>query len=211
MNPQSIGVRVFALLVLAFLLGCSAAWGQNAGSMQGQITDPTRAATAQAKVEITDTASGVTRTTTTDASGTYSFTQLRPGVYRVRVSRQGFKTFVREPVEVLVSTPTTLDIRLELGSLSETVTVEAEAVPMLNTSDATVGNPFSEKEVKALPFLARNVVNLLTLQPGVVFTGLKLPLRAPSRLPSIRCRSFASQPPTPTPPMAWWEDPKLRW
>ena len=172
MNPQSIGVRVFALLVLAFLLGCSAAWGQNAGAMQGQITDPTRAATAQAKVEITDTASGVTRTTTTDASGTYSFTQLRPGVYRVRVSRQGFKTFVREPVEVLVSTPTTLDIRLELGSLSETVTVEAEAVPMLNTSDATVGNPFSEKEVKALPFLARNVVNLLTLQPGVVFTGL---------------------------------------
>src|SRR5207245_9644521 len=70
-NPQSFGVRVFAVLVLAFLLGCSAAWGQNTGSMQGQITDPTSDATAQAKVEITETASGVTRTTTTDAAGPY--------------------------------------------------------------------------------------------------------------------------------------------
>src|SRR2546428_13043708 len=147
-NSQSIGVRVFALLVLAFLLVCNAAWGQNTGSMQGQITDPTSAATAQAKVEITDTASGVTRTTTTDAAGTYSFTQLRPGGYRVRVSRQGFKTFVREPVEVLVPTLTTLDIRLELGSLSETVTVEAEAVPMINTFSGSLVCAVREEGVK---------------------------------------------------------------
>jgi hypothetical protein len=71
----------------------------------------------------------------------------------------------------VVGTPTTLNVQLKLGSVNEQVTVTSAVTPVLNTTDATIGNPFNEKEVKDLPFLARNVVNLLTLQPGMVFTG----------------------------------------
>jgi len=62
-------------------------------------------------------------------------------------------------------------VRLEVGAVAERVVVESVAAPALNTEDATVGNPLGEQEVKSLPMLARNVVNLLTLQPGVVSTG----------------------------------------
>ncbi len=86
--------------------------------------------------------------------------------------KEGFKTFIQAKVSVLVATPTLLDARLELGSVSQQVIVESAAAPTINTQDATVGNTFNEQEVKDLPILARNVVNLLTLQPGVVFTGM---------------------------------------
>ena len=82
----------------------------------------------------------------------------------------GFRSIVREKVELLVATDRKLDFQLELGEVNQSIVV-SEAPPALNTQDATVGNAFNEQEVKELPFLARNVVNLLTLQPGVVFTG----------------------------------------
>ncbi len=70
-----------------------------------------------------------------------------------------------------MATPATLNLRLEVGQVTEQINVEADLAPTLNTFDATVGHPFVEREVKSLPFLARNPVNLLTLRPGVVFTG----------------------------------------
>ena len=66
-------------------------------------------------------------------------------------------------MEVLISTPTTANAALQVGAVTETMTVTSEAVPTLNTEDATVGDTFNEKQVKALPFLARNVTGLLTL------------------------------------------------
>jgi hypothetical protein len=84
---------------------------------------------------------------------------------------QGFRTFVHEGLRLLVATPARLDIELQVGPLTEEVTVRATAVSTLNTEDASGGNPFVETEVLRLPFVARNPVSLLTLQPGVVFTG----------------------------------------
>jgi hypothetical protein len=90
----------------------------------------------------------------------------------LEIAKQGFRTHVEERVSVLVATPTHLDIHLELGAVTEMITVQVTEAPALNTQDATVGNSFGEREVGSLPFSARNVVNLLTLQPGVVFTGM---------------------------------------
>jgi Carboxypeptidase regulatory-like domain len=160
--------RLIGFIVL-FLLAPSAL-AQNVGSLQGTVSDPAGAAVSGAKVTATDLASGVARTATTDKAGEYALPQLPPGTYKVEVNKDGFKSFAAEKVSVLVATPTTLDVRLALGSMSEQVVVES-AVPLLNTEDASVGNAFEEDQVKTLPFLARNVVNLLTLQPGVVFTG----------------------------------------
>jgi len=161
---------IFAFFLI-LSLAAGSAWAQNVGSLQGTVTDPSGAAVAGAKMTATDLSSGVTRTTATDKAGEYGFSQLPPGTYRVELSKDGFRSFVAEKVSVLVATPTRLDIRLELGAISQKVIVES-AAPALNTQDATVGNAIGEQEVKNLPFLARNVVNLLTLQPGVVFTGM---------------------------------------
>jgi hypothetical protein len=145
---------------------------QDVGSLQGTVTDPSGAAIAGAKVTATDLSSSVPHVTTTEKSGAYSLTQLPPSDYKVEIVKDGFKTYVQAKVSILVATPTLLDAKLELGSVSQQVIVESTAAPTINTQDATVGNTFNEQDVKELPILARNIVNLLTIQPGVVFTGL---------------------------------------
>ena len=144
---------------------------QNLGSLAGTVTDPSGASVAGATVTLTDLATNTSRTTKTTPTGTYNFAQVSPGNYRLEVVQTGFKKFAQEPVAILVATPSTVDARLEVGAVTQEVMVESAALPAINTQDATVGNPFDEHQVKSLPFLARNVVNLLTLQPGVIFTG----------------------------------------
>jgi hypothetical protein len=156
---------------IALLLVTAGARGQNAGSLQGSITDPAGAGVGGATVTLTDLANNTARTGTSSDSGEFSFVQVNPGKYKVEITKSGFKAHVEQNVVVLVATPTHLEIRLELGAVTQQVLVESASEPAINTQDATVGNPFDEKQVKELPFLARNVVNLLTLQPGVIFTG----------------------------------------
>jgi hypothetical protein len=163
--------RNLLILISALLLAGGNLYAQNVGSLQGAVTDPAGGAVANASVTLTDLANGAVRNTKSDNTGIYSFVQLNPGLYKLEISKDGFKTQVEERVTILVATPTTLDIKLEIGSMSQQVMVESTAAPQLNTQDATVGNAFGEDQVKTLPFLARNVVNLLTLQPGVIFTG----------------------------------------
>lgn len=164
--------RNFLTGLIALLFLVTYARAQNVGSLQGTVTDPAGAAVVGGKVTATDLSNGVVRTTTTGKDGDYGFTQLAPGTYKLEVSKDGFKTWIAGKVAVLVATPTSVDVRLELGSMTQQLLVESAAAPAVNTQDATVGNAIEEKEVKDLPFLARNVVNLLTLQPGVVFTGV---------------------------------------
>ena len=152
-------------------VGTQLALGQSVGSLQGQVLDSSGAAVAKASVVATDTATNTSETAETDNTGSFVFTQLHPGTYRVQVTKTGFQSVAQENVSVLVATPTRLDFKLKVGEVSEVVDVTSSAVPVLNTEDATIGNTFDETEVKSLPFLARNVVNLLTIQPGVVFTG----------------------------------------
>jgi hypothetical protein len=165
----STGLVLF--LTFGFVFTSSIAWAQNTGSLRGNVTDPSGAAVVNATVSATDNATKAARTAETDVTGSYNFVQLTPGAYTVKVTFLGFNAYLAEQVDVVVGTPTTLNVQLKLGSVNEQVTVTSAVAPVLNTTDATIGNPFNEKEVKDLPFLARNVVNLLTLQPGVIFTG----------------------------------------
>ena len=164
---------VCLVFCLALLLGGFSlpVWAQNVGSMRGTVVDKTGAAVLDATVTVTDLATNSSRNTKTNNAGEFSVAQLNPGDYRVEIAKDGFKKYIEAKVTILVATPTSLDIQLELGTITQQVIIESAAAPALNTEDATVGNPFAEDEVKSLPFLARNVVNLLTLQPGVVTTG----------------------------------------
>jgi hypothetical protein len=144
---------------------------QNLGSLGGQVTDPNGKAVSGAKVQLKEVGTNSSRDGKTDSDGNYSFAQVRPGIYELRIEATGFKLFVQEKLEIQVSTPSTVNAKLVLGLVTESTIVTAESAQAINTTDATLGDTFSEKQVKGLPLAARNVVGVLTLQPGVIFTG----------------------------------------
>jgi hypothetical protein len=135
----------------------------------GTVTDPTGAVIPNAAIELENVDTGLKRSTTTDAAGGYSFPQLAPGAYRVTAKASGFRTTTIADVRVLVNNPATVNIRLEVGQITETVAVTAEAV-QVNTTDASLGNAIGTKPIVQLPLNARNIISLLATQPGVVFT-----------------------------------------
>jgi len=160
------------LSLLVVLLAAVGARAQNTGSLEGSVADPSGAKVIGAKIILTELTTKTPRESKTDSAGEFGFSQINPGLYRLEIAKDGFKTHIEEHVTIAVATPTHLNINLELGAVNQQILVESAAVPTLNSQDATVGNTFNEHEVSSLPFLARNVVNLLTLQPGVIFTGM---------------------------------------
>ncbi len=165
MNGNSF--RRALLFSLMHALAAGSAWAQSA-AFTGTVLDTSGAAVAGAKVTITNEANGATRTATTESDGKYLFTQLAPGKYKMEVKAQGFKTAVRQHLEFLVGITSTVDLRIDVGAVSETVTVEAQ-VAALNTTDASMGNPVSGSELSALPILDMNPAGLLGLQTGVSY------------------------------------------
>ncbi len=156
-------------LLIALALCAGTAWGQSGTtSIYGEITDASGAAIVGAKVTITNVGSKNSRETTSDQTGRYQFVALQPGTYNLRVEMSGFRAAVRENVQLLVDTQSKVNFAMVIGQLTETVVV-SEAAAALNTSDATVGNAFGERPIKDLPLEGRNVVGLLSLQPGAVF------------------------------------------
>jgi hypothetical protein len=154
----------FALVLL--FLSAIVAFGQSS-SLSGVVSDPQGNVIAGATVTVTNVATGVARSTASSKEGSYQIPQLAPGSYRVRAESQGFAGVVLEDVQILVSTPVTLNINFkQVGAVSDTVTVQG-GESVLNTSDATIGNTFNNVQVRELPLLSRNVVGLLSLQPGV--------------------------------------------
>ncbi len=103
---------------------------------------------------------GASRKALTDTQGNYQFQQMAPGLYNVKAEKPGFSVNLSSSVRLIVSTPATLDIRLEIGQTSETINVTEDA-PALNTVDATIGNAFNETQIRQLPLATRNVVELL--------------------------------------------------
>ena len=107
------------------------------GSIEGLVTDPAGAVVADAEIRLINIETGVTVTSRTNAAGLYTFSTVRAGRYRIEVSHQGFKTIARE-FEVQTGVKTTIDIRLELGEVTQTVEVTDQA-PVLETGSASLG------------------------------------------------------------------------
>ncbi|HKA20846.1 MAG TPA: TonB-dependent receptor [Blastocatellia bacterium] len=161
-------LSVFATTVL--LLSGIVVHGQDFTTLSGVITDPQAKVISGATVTITNSATGASRNTKSGDDGSYIFSQAPPGTYTIRVEAKGFKATVRESVQLLIRTPTTLDIQLEVGSVNETVQVTGGEAK-INTQDATIGNAFTANQITNLPLEGRSVVSLLSLQPGVVYLG----------------------------------------
>jgi len=163
--------HIAVMCLLATLLVVSPAAAQTAASLQGTVHDPSGSVLPGVMVTITDLATSVSRATTTDAGGSYSLAQTPPGSYRVHVALDGFAPRTYDAVTLPVATPVTLNIVLEVGGITQDVTVSAAETSRINAVDATAGQAFTRRDIQELPFLARNPINLLTLQPGVVSSG----------------------------------------
>src|SRR5574340_1335329 len=123
-----------ALALLGIVLGSAAGlYGQAvSGSLLGTVTDSSGGAVPNAKVTITEMNTGLSRSMQTNASGNYVFPTLEPGTYRVAVELTGFRTAVKEGVNLLVNTSVRADLTLQPGAVNEAITVMAE-VPSLQT------------------------------------------------------------------------------
>jgi hypothetical protein len=163
-----------ALLIIVFVIGVIPLAAQTS-SLQGVISDPSGAIVPGAIITITNTETSVSRQELSDDSGAYRFLQVLPGPYKVEVQLPGFKTKVSQ-VLLQVGKPETLNLEMAVGQAADVVSVVAETTTV-NTENATVGNPFTEKQVIELPLQTRNVVALLSQEPGVASTGQVLGAR----------------------------------
>src|SRR3989475_9016367 len=137
------------------------------GTIVGTVLDATGAAVSGAKVTIRNVERDVANSTTTNESGNYSQRYLIVGRYRVRVEAPGFQTFIQDNVSVSVDTETRVDIRLQVGEVTQTLEVTAEA-SILKTERSDVAQTWSEQTVTNLPVLNRRFTNFQLMTPGIV-------------------------------------------
>ena len=153
------------LIALSF---CVQLGAQNsAGRIQGTVRDTSGAALAHATVTVVEGQKGTTRALTTDESGMYVVPDLSPGAYVLRAQASGFKTLERSNIQVEVASDIRVDFDLSPGQATETVIVTDE-VPIVETSNDTLGGTLSNREINDLPLNGRNYENLLPMRPGIV-------------------------------------------
>lgn len=167
--------RMLLLLAASFVLAGLATVSlaqTGASSVRGVVQDPQGKVVVGATVTLANPATGFTRTDTTNDRGEFAFEGIAPGTYRVEVEAKGFKKAIVNEVGALVSKVTEMTVPLEIGAVTESVSVTASAnEAIINTQDASLGNNFVAQQITQLPLNARNVANLLSLQPGVTPSG----------------------------------------
>ena len=156
-------VRVLGIAILAFLIA-SPAFAQQ-GQINGVVSDSSGGVIPGATVTATETATGFVQTTVSGANGRYSFPSLRPAGYTISAELTGFRTFRREGVVLEANQSLTVSIQLELGELSETVTVAGEA-SQVDITTATIAEVVDHARIVELPIAGREVARLQTLVPG---------------------------------------------
>jgi len=154
------------LLLLGALFVATPTDGQTFGQITGLITDSSGGVMVGAAVTVTNPQTNFTRTENTSGSGLYSFPNLLPGVYNVRVSAPGFQSVVRNDFELQVEQIARLDFQLQVGGVAEAVEVTTGA-PLLNTEDAAVGTVIENQRIVDLPLNGRNFLQLVGLSSNV--------------------------------------------
>jgi hypothetical protein len=140
------------------------------GAIVGQVTDPSGATIVYAKVTVVDNATVFTRTIQTSDAGNFRFDSVPAGRYKIEIQSPGFKTYTRNPVEVLVAQTTRVGATLAVGNTSEEIIVTTEA-PQIQSESASLGQVEQGKAVSDMPLNGRNVLALVGLVPGVVPQG----------------------------------------
>lgn len=161
-----ISPRLTGFAIACFALSALAYGQAVSGSLVGTITDASGASVPGAKVTLTATQTNISRNMVTNESGNYAFPNVEPGTYRVSVELKGFRTAIKEGVDVLVNTTVRADLALQPGAVNESVTVTAE-VAILQTDRSDTGRKIEQAQLANLPMgYGRNAQSLLNLVPG---------------------------------------------
>lgn len=167
MRKNGAGWRVLSL-GFVFLLACICIRAQNStGRILGSVTDPQGGVVAGATVTVTNVATSVSQQTTTGPDGSYQVLDLPIGPYTVTVESPGFAKAVTTPQQLEINQSLRVDVALRLGSVSETVSVEAQPT-QVETINPTIGGTVTGAPIKDLPLNGRNTLDLALTQPGVV-------------------------------------------
>jgi hypothetical protein len=159
------------LLILSFALLTTPLAGQTFyGSVVGTVSDATGGVVPGATVTLTNNGTGERRTASTATDGAYRFMNLVPGIYKLEVEQAGFKHYTRDQVQVNVEAAVRVDIGLQVGEVTQSVEVSAEAA-LLQTENASLSQVVASRSVQELPLNGRNILNLVALVPGVVPQG----------------------------------------
>ncbi|MFN0087888.1 MAG: carboxypeptidase regulatory-like domain-containing protein [Blastocatellia bacterium] len=164
---------MFALLLIAGTMADIASAQVLYGSVVGNVTDQNGAVIAGAAISITNKGTGQVREATTSSAGEYSIVNVMPGVYDVKVTKQGFTTYSKTDQTISANNVTRVDMSLKIGNVSDVVSVAADAT-VLQTESATVKSEISSKEIQSLPISNyRNYQSLLNLVPGTTPAGFQ--------------------------------------
>jgi len=148
-------------------LSCLPAYAQNLGRISGLVTDTSGGAIAGATVSVTDVERGITRTVTADESGTYAAPNLIPGTFSVRATFMGFSAAERQNILVGVGGDVHVDLTLQPGEQTQTITVTGEA-PQITTTNAQMGGTIVGQDLADLPVAGHNFQQLMAFRPGFI-------------------------------------------
>jgi hypothetical protein len=160
--------RLFCALVVVVSGIVVPAFAQQASSeLQGRVLDQQGGALPGVAITVTNEETGQFRETVSNADGSYFVSRLAPGTYRVAAQLQGFKTYAQTGLRLEVGRTATVDVQLQLGTLEESVTVQAES-PLIDISSKEIGGNVQGRDLVELPNVNRNLTGYLALVPGVV-------------------------------------------
>jgi len=158
----------FLTATMGVLLLCLPAFSQGSfGRILGTVTDQSGGVVAGATISLMDTQRGVSKVLTTDDAGEYNAPNLTPSTYTVRVEAKGFKKLERQNVDLGVGQEIRVDLIVQPGEQEQTVTV-TESVPLVETTNATLGGTINNADLNDMPLNGRNYQNLVSLRPGVM-------------------------------------------
>lgn len=168
LRPSSCLIFAVLLLSSVFLINPRTAWSQaNTATFLGRLTDPTGALIPGADVTLTNQDTQITQTKTTSSTGDFAFTFVSPGNYQLSINAQGFKPYVSTGITLTAGQQVRQTFSLELGEVTETVSVEGSA-PLVNTVSAQQLENYSLTDARELPLQNRNFTDLLKISAGVV-------------------------------------------
>ena len=162
-NLKGVGL----LLVSVMFFAGTALAQVTTGTILGTVSDSTGAVIPGATVTVRNVETGITRTLSTDATGRFRAPQLGLGNYEITAGAAGFQSLVRSGITLTVGREAVVNFTLQVGSVAERITVTGEA-PLIETTNATVADSVSERELRSLPLNARSFTDLTAIQPGVV-------------------------------------------
>ena len=170
-------VRLRSILLMAAVLAAVASTGipplaaqSFYGGIRGSVLDPNGSVIPETKVSLTDAATGVSRSTFASGNGEYVFNQVVPSAYSVIAESKGFKRFERKGVVIATQEQVTLDLRLQIGDVSQTVEVTSE-VPLIETASASQGQVLNDQQLTQLPNIGRNPFILSKVAQNVIQVG----------------------------------------